>query len=424
MKKIILLELMLLFLATTFQSDNPPGWYQQQLPVNDFVNDIFFLDSLNGWVVTNTGYIMNTTSGGDNWEIQAASAGNLYSIQFLDSQTGYTLGNGTHGIIYKTTNGGTNWNLIHDFSPAGIFRDMSFVNKDTGWVCSIDAFDGGVFKTTTGGINWQRQINLEIGNPLKITFVNSDTGWFINEFQQLYKTLNGGVNWNIIFTSPYNIEAIFFLNSENGWMRGAATTGNMNAISYTSNGGLNWVDSQGNIVGGFDIKFVNDSIGYSGTFSSFKILKSTNGGKNWGYQTTPIGSRDLISVIRNDTLNAWAGQIIHTNDGGGNVIFTSVNNYSSLIKNFKLFQNYPNPFNPKTIIKYELQFSGLVEIIVYDINGKVIKKLINQRQSPGEFQIEYDGSNLSSGVYFYRLSVLDENSKQVYSESKSMLLIK
>ena len=70
---------MLLFLANTFRSDNPPGWYVQQLPVNDLVNDIFFLDSLNGWLVTNgrfnendTSYIMRTTNGGDNWTIQNA----------------------------------------------------------------------------------------------------------------------------------------------------------------------------------------------------------------------------------------------------------------------------------------------------------------------------------------------------------------
>ena len=78
MKKLILLELAFLFLATTFSSNPPPpGWYQQTLPVNDFVNDIFFLDSLNGWVVTPNGYIMNTQNGGNNWTIQKDSAGNL-----------------------------------------------------------------------------------------------------------------------------------------------------------------------------------------------------------------------------------------------------------------------------------------------------------------------------------------------------------
>lgn len=98
MKKIILLELTLIFLATTFQSDNPPGWYQQQFPVNDFINDIFFLDSLNGWVVTNsnggndTGYIMKTSDGGSNWNIQYDTVEKLNAIQFVNQSIGYVGG--------------------------------------------------------------------------------------------------------------------------------------------------------------------------------------------------------------------------------------------------------------------------------------------------------------------------------------------
>lgn len=54
MKKLILIVLALLFLSTTFQSGNPPGWFQQPLPVSDFINDIYFLDSLTGWIATNS----------------------------------------------------------------------------------------------------------------------------------------------------------------------------------------------------------------------------------------------------------------------------------------------------------------------------------------------------------------------------------
>lgn len=54
---------------------------------------------------------------------------NLFVVQFLDTMTGYVLGNGSNGIIYKTTNGGLNWDLIHDFSPAAIFRDIYAIVK-------------------------------------------------------------------------------------------------------------------------------------------------------------------------------------------------------------------------------------------------------------------------------------------------------
>ena len=425
MKKLILLELAFLFLATTFSSNPPPpGWYQQTLLVADQINDIFFLDSLNGWVVTPNGYIMNTENGGDNWSIQKDSAGNLFTVQFLDSQTGYVVGNGLHGIIYKTTNGGLNWNLIHDFNPAGTFRDMSFVNKDTGWVCSDDPFDGGVFKTTNGGQSWVQQVNLTTANPQKIFFVNNDTGWIANNNRRLYKSTNGGIDWNLQFTSAYGIDAIFFLNGQKGWMRGGPN-GTAIGISYTTNGGSTWISSDGNTVGGFDVKFVNDSIGYSGTYESFKVMKSTNGGKNWGFQSSPIGSGNLIAALNNDTSNAWAGRIMHTKDGGGKLIITGINENNNLTqKGFQLSQNYPNPFNPVTNLEFRILKLELVSLKVYDLLGKEVATLADSKFYPGIYKYKFDGRNLNSGVYFYRLEVNNEKNNEVFSETKKMLLVK
>ena len=61
MKKLILLELAFLFFASTFQSHNPPGWYQLQLPVSDFTKDISFVDNLNGWIITEGNFNNNDT---------------------------------------------------------------------------------------------------------------------------------------------------------------------------------------------------------------------------------------------------------------------------------------------------------------------------------------------------------------------------
>lgn len=433
MKLLIILELTLLLLATTFQSDNPWGWYQQTLPVSDQINDIFFLDSLNGWIVTNgsftgdTGYIMQTIDGGNSWVIQYSNTILMNAVQFTDDMSGYVVGNfyaGTGNNILKTTDGGNNWVELNALSNVSSFTDLNFPNKDTGWICSDDAFKGGVFKTTDGGLSWQQQLNLGLGNPLKIFFVDNDTGWFANEHKELFKTVNGGINWNIVFTSPYNIEYIFFLNAQKGWMRGAATTANSIGISYTSDGGINWFDSQGNTIGGFDLQFINDSIGFGGTYSSSKVMKSVDGGKIWGFQNTPIMSSDLIATLKNDTSKVWAGEIMHTKNGGGNINFTSINNNSSVVINFILYQNYPNPFNPKTTISYQLRALSDVELKVYDILGKEIITLVNQKQNAGDYKTEFDGNALNSGVYFYRLNVKDINSNKILSEIKSMLLIK
>jgi hypothetical protein len=76
---------------------------------------------------------------------------------------------------------------------------------------------------------------------------------------------------------------------------------------------------------------------------------------------------------------------------------------------YSLEQNYPNPFNPTTSIKYSVSRSQNIKLVVYDILGKEIKILVNEKQSPGIYEVTFDGSNISSGVYFYKLSVGDFN---------------
>jgi hypothetical protein len=72
-------------------------------------------------------------------------------------------------------------------------------------------------------------------------------------------------------------------------------------------------------------------------------------------------------------------------------------------KEFSLFQNYPNPFNPQTTIKYSIPQKSVVTITVYDILGKEVSKLVNEEKLSGTYEVQFDGSKLSSGVYFYRL---------------------
>ncbi|MBK7445553.1 MAG: T9SS type A sorting domain-containing protein [Ignavibacteria bacterium] len=88
-------------------------------------------------------------------------------------------------------------------------------------------------------------------------------------------------------------------------------------------------------------------------------------------------------------------------------------------KSFNLSQNYPNPFNPSTKIEYELQTSDFVSIKIYDLLGKEIKSYVNKKQTAGKYQIDFDGSGLSGGVYFYSL-YLNNN----LTDTKKMLMVK
>lgn len=71
---------------------------------------------------------------------------------------------------------------------------------------------------------------------------------------------------------------------------------------------------------------------------------------------------------------------------------------------FRLSQNYPNPFNPTTVIRYELPASGDVRLSVYDILGREVRMLVNEKQAAGSYEVKFDASGLASGVYLYRLT--------------------
>ena len=85
---------------------------------------------------------------------------------------------------------------------------------------------------------------------------------------------------------------------------------------------------------------------------------------------------------------------------------------------FRLYQNYPNPFNPNTVIRYSLIENRFVILKVYDVIGKEVMTLVNEKLNPGNYKIEFDGSNLTSGVYFYKLTAGE------FTETKRMMIFK
>jgi hypothetical protein len=112
---------------------------------------------------------------------------------------------------------------------------------------------------------------------------------------------------------------------------------------------------------------------------------------------------------------------IHTTNGGDTTFLLGLKQVSSEVpKEFKLFQNYPNPFNPKTNIMYSVKReSSNVKLIVYDIQGRVVTELVNQKQTSGTYEVDWNAAGYSSGIYFYSLII---NSSII--DSKKMILIK
>ncbi len=104
--------------------------------------------------------------------------------------------------------------------------------------------------------------------------------------------------------------------------------------------------------------------------------------------------------------------------------FIKSNKISLFPQKFSLSQNYPNPFNPNTIIEYSLLTKSFVKISIYNSIGEIVKEAVNAAQESGKYKIQFNGSTLPSGVYFYKLKALPVDGSNQFNEVKKMLLIK
>jgi hypothetical protein len=111
------------------------------------------------------------------------------------------------------------------------------------------------------------------------------------------------------------------------------------------------------------------------------------------------------------------GFITHTTTGGEWLVGIQ-NNGTETPTKYSLSQNYPNPFNSTSNLKFQIVNTGDVRLIVYDIMGKEVQTLVNERLQPGTYETSFDGSALNSGVYFYKLVTGG------FTETKKMLMIK
>ncbi len=161
----------------------------------------------------------------------------------------------------------------------------------------------------------------------------------------------------------------------------------------------------------------NNNIGWI-TLATDSIIKTTNFFQTYGKQVTPVFATNIFAL---DTSIVYAGfnqvNIMKTTNGGGNIV--SVEQISSEVpEKFYLYQNYPNPFNPNTKIKFQIPKPGYVILKVFDILGREIVTLIDKMMNAGVYDTEFDGANLSSGIYFYRIEAGN------FVEAKKMVLVK
>jgi photosystem II stability/assembly factor-like uncharacterized protein len=444
------------------------NWSQLNVNLNNytilslnFINDINF--SVLGTTNQNEDYnILVTSNGGNNWssQIEGMRQCSLKKIRFFNANTGcVTVGDYpsfNHGAILRTTNGGNNWviNSTYDYDASDLvvfsngiayscnyskllkstnyganwfdmnigycsYYSLSFINVNTGVALGYSYAVVEIMKTTNAGLNW----NPLVGTPYDAysSVLMSDTNIYYLINDNVLKSTDGGVYWNNIFSSD-NLNKINFMNKDTGFI-----AGNHN-IYKTTNGGNNFIISYNNQQGYIcDFDFIDDNTGFAVdvNLNNSRILKTTNGGVNWQINQG-ITSRGLISVdaINNNIIYVagYGGTIMKSTNGGFPI---SVKQGSEKIPRFNnLLQNYPNPFNPSTKIRFSIPVyqtgkeGWQVKLVIYDILGKEISTLVNDKLSPGTYEIEWNASNYSSGIYFYNLKAGD------YSETKKMVLLK
>lgn len=153
-----------------------------------------------------------------------------------------------------------------------------------------------------------------------------------------------------------------------------------------------------------------------------RIFKTTDGGITWAEEDFP-SKMPIFDIDFVDSEKGWtfgeSGTILKRDP---NYDFIKTEN-SFLLDEFYLYQNYPNPFNPATKIKYEIpgqtrNDNAFVTLKIYDILGKEIKTLVNEEKPAGNYEVEFDASNFSSGIYFYKLQAGN------FVETKKMVLLR
>jgi hypothetical protein len=112
-------------------------------------------------------------------------------------------------------------------------------------------------------------------------------------------------------------------------------------------------------------------------------------------------------VFAADTLQPNSGTINVSSVSVTNPLVADVSFSAPIPTGFSLMQNYPNPFNPVTVVGYQLPAVSDVRLGVYDLLGREVAALVNERKSPGSYEMHFDASGLASGVYFYRLQAGD-----------------
>lgn len=419
MKKII----SLLVIATSFLGYNLTlkaqtiGWQQLNFVPTYPLYGVYCINYDTVVAVGVNGYIIRTTNGGANWtQIVSNTTNTLYKVQFVNDTTGYVVGE--NGTILKTTDIGQSWANIGISTNLNLIS-LSFINKDTGWVAGGigDLYaplgnKGILLKTIDGGINWIVDSTYD-KTISSVSFVNNDTGYICtNNFPLsiLKKTINNGnsfvtVRYDSLLAHYYT--DVQFIDNRIGYFVSSAPGDDKNGVFKTTDYGVTW----SKVLTQWSIK-------------SLEVIDSCSFYCSWSDMPGDgsIGKNTCIS----DSFNGPGHRIfdfsfINLDSGFAVGNLGCYNNCNGVIYKRGLLANinkkkkqkieiYPNPFN--YVINIDLNSN--IEIYKFNINiynslGNIISGITKLQNN----KIIIDLKNEPNGLYYL---IIKDNNKIIRTE--------
>ena len=378
------------------------------------------IDSTNAkWFATDNGLMRLKNNVWTVWDTTNSPLIDQYIISITKDKTNNIWVSTRNNGIYRFD--GENWTRFYYTNFGFTLREIGTIrvdNNNTLWACSMFL---GLLKHIVND-HWIRYSKLTSGFPdFSATYVTfeGNTKWAGTPTQGIAKY--NDTNW-VLYNSgnvpglSNEIHGIAIDKNNNKWFctRGGGlakfnSDENQWTIYRTTNSGIPWNSTHRIYIDKNNNKWIACGDGLGG----FVIYNDTT----WIYPTE-FGNETTTDFMEDKHGNMWICQIVRIlvyNPKG----VIGINNIPELIPSeYQLFQNYPNPFNPTTQIKYAISKNSNVILKVYNILGKEISTLINQRQNSGNYQITFDAKDLPSGIYFYKLQVND------FTDIKKMVLIK
>jgi photosystem II stability/assembly factor-like uncharacterized protein len=413
-------------------------WQRLPSPTTNNLLDVFFADSLNGWITSSgndsaTAGIFHTSDGGGTWALQHQSSWSSW-LAGLGGPNCWAIDK--KDTLLHTRDGGLHWQKISLLPLPGLdsakaLDYLYFYDTSRGWV-SIDGWRAGqeffpIYKTTNGGLSWtERDSGADFFEFPLIQFTDPLNGYLTGENNFLDATTDGGLSWNRLTFLRYEQSMdMQFVSNDMGWVSsgfGMTST----ELAKTTDSGRDW--TYGSLVfecSGFNthLRFVDTLSGWVAAYSCgnggrTEVWHTTNSGTNWTLQdsSAKFGPQRVYCV---DSRHCWivgdGGGIMRTSDGGTE----SVPLLESILpRRFHLEQNYPNPFNPTTMIRFEVPKRGEVSLRIFDVLGREVTTLFDGVRQPGIYSINWNGASFTSGVYYCRIQAGN------FTDVKTLLLLK